>query len=89
MTTPLDAAWEAYLPAAAEHDTTPCRHAFDAAWTASAAAERDRLLRWMHRQAVELAGDKPGLSDRQRLARDDISQALIAAIAHISATRLV
>jgi hypothetical protein len=43
----------------------------------------------MHRQAVELAGDKPGLSDRQRLARDDTSQALIAAIAHISATRLV
>lgn len=50
-----------------------------------AAAERDRLLKWMHRQAIELASGKSGLSGHQRSARDDMSQALIAAITHISA----
>ena len=39
MNAPLDAAWEAYRPQAAEHDTTPCRLAFEAGWT----AQRDRI----------------------------------------------
>ena len=99
----ITAAWHLWL-----HEHTnglPCSQqtynelqaAFTGGWEAAAAhladAERERLVKWMHGEAVRLAEQSqqgnPADDDQMRritrASQEDTSQSLITAIAHLSA----